>query len=167
MTTQCAHAVDHETAKRLPLGVRQEVITPEQAARNVAADMLRTARGACSQSSLADAAGVAQQHVAQWEDTDAVRSPSLLHLVRAAQSRPTVVAAVGRALVLLCTRPQHVARPVQERLCCVMAEVGDVGRAVHQALADGAIDEAERRAVHREIDEAIEVLAQLKRDLDK
>jgi len=82
------------------------------------------------------------------------------------RDRPSLVEAIARALLSLCTKPRHVARAMQDRVCHALQELGHVSHEVTMALADGAVDEQERRAIRREIQHARDVLDQLERDVD-
>lgn len=96
------HASQCVRAKSLPLGVRELVSSPEHESRSTVAAIVRMAREGASLEALAIACDTHKQRVAKWEDSDLPDAPSLLHLVRAARTRPSVVLKIAQALVRLC-----------------------------------------------------------------
>lgn len=119
-----------------------------------------------SQESIALAAGMtagSRSKVQRWRTGEC--SPGLVHLVRLAQSKPSLCEAIARGLLSLCAPRQHVARPLPERVCLALQELGHVSHEATMALADGVIDDAERRSIRREIQHAREQLDALERDL--
>ena len=159
------HASDDARAKYLQRVSPELNCVPEP--ERIAAQIVRDAIGDSSQESVAIAAGMtagSRAKVARWMAGDC--SPGLVHLVRLALSKPGLVEAIARALLSLSTRPQHVARPLPERVCHALQELGHVSHETAMALADGVIDEQERRAIRREIQHARDVLDQLERDVD-
>mgnify|MGYP000857508716 CR=1 FL=1 len=133
----------------------------------IAAQIVSDAIGETPLEQVAIGAGMSagsRPKIGRWMTADC--SPGLVHLVRLAASKPSLVEAIARALLSLCTKPRHVARAMQDRVCHALQELGHVSHEVTMALADGAVDEQERRAIRREIQHARDVLDQLERDVD-
>lgn len=166
MVVSCPiHDLQRVPAKSLPLGVRGAIVTPDPSA-SIASDVLRTARGKLSQERVGDAVGLPQQHVSQCEDPDSPRTMTVPQLVRAAKACPTFFDAVLRGLSGLRVVAPVVAGDLCERMCSAMSELGDVAREVNAAWADKRVDAEECSRVVREIDEAIDALQRLRRDVE-
>jgi hypothetical protein len=159
------HIVNPTKAKILARVAQSSILATVHPDSATVAQVIRDALEATetTQEELSLAAG-SRGKASQW--CLGVNAPSLLHLVRLADAKPGLCEAILRGLLALCSRDPHVARPLPERVCRVLAEIGDVGREVHMAIADGVIDEHERRTMRREIQHAREQLDQLERDLD-
>lgn len=168
MLSNSAHTIDSARPKT-PRQVDPDLkCVPEH--EGVAAQIVRDSIQECgtpSHSTIAVAAGLSAGSggkVSRWAEGE--QSPGLIHLVRLSHTMPRLAAAIARRVIALCEGGPHVARPLPERVCSVLAEVGDVARAVHEALAgDGQIDDGERDRILREIGDARRELDRLERDL--
>lgn len=69
------------------------------------------------------------------------------------------------ALVSKGTRGPIVSMPLPERVLSCMAEIGDLSREIHLALADGTVDAGERSRILTELGHARAELDRLERDL--
>jgi len=135
----------------------------------IAAQIIRDAIDSSddSQESIAIAAGMTagcRSKVQRWITGEC--SPGLVHLVRLAASKPSLCEAIARGLLSLCAPTKHMALALPDRVCLVLQALGRVSHEATMALADGVIDDDERRSIRREIQHARDVLSQLERDVD-
>jgi len=164
MAAHTLQSVTSRDADRVTSGL-MTVPEHERRAARIVADAI-TAAGDPGHREIAIAAGMSGtsgSKVSRWTSGDC--SPGLVHLVRLAPVMPRLVAGICRGLLDLCSEAAHVSRPLPERVCQCMAEVGDVAREVHLALADGRVDAGERARILTEIGEARRELDRLERDL--
>lgn len=163
MATTLPHVVHSARAKLLDRGLPALDTVPAQEA--TVARLLRKALhvSGCEQTDMADACDVGHSKVSRWIRGEC--TPGLIHLARLAQSKPGLCEAILRGLQDLYPTRTHIARPLPDRICSVMAEVGDLAREIHLALADGQVDEQERARIRKELGEARAELDRLERDL--
>lgn len=163
-----AHTLQHAPSETLYRVDADLKCVPEHEA--TAAQIVRDAIQECgtpSHSTIAVATGLSAGNggkVSRW--TAGEQSPGLIHLVKLARTMPRLASAICRRVLDLCAPVAHVARPLPDRLCSVLVEVGDVAREIHLAMADGRVDAGERDRILREIGEARRELDRLERDLD-
>jgi len=163
MSHEQQHDSDHSTKRDPSEGILSTVHPDLRTSAQVIRDALASAT--CTQDGLGEAAGVSKGKASGW--CIGLNAPSLLHLVRIGRARPAVLEAIARGLAVLCATDRHIARPLPERVCQALQELGHVSAEVTQALAgDGVVDKQERRAIRREIQHARDQLDQLEGDLN-
>lgn len=160
------HVLEDARAKTLGRDSGSEILSAAHPDSRAAAQVVRDALASTglTREQLGDAAGVSKGKAAGW--ALGVTAPSLVHLVRLAASKPGLCEAIIRELAKLCASDRHVARPLPERVCHALQELGHVSHEATMALSDGVIDDQERRSIRREIQHARDVLSALERDVD-
>jgi hypothetical protein len=158
------HAINREPILCAVRGNPSDSLVPEHEA--IAARLVRDAirDGGATFAQVGDATGNGKSKVARWSTGEC--APSLLHLVRLSQFRPTVCTAIARGLLALCEPSRHIARPIVDRMMQLTIEIGHTAHEIQAAQADGHVDDEERARIRRELSHVIEVATQAMRDLD-
>jgi hypothetical protein len=143
--------------------VSQSRILETERAEAWAADVMRSAFGDVCSQRMASVCDLSRVRIDKFKASGAA---FLRHMWALSARYPNEVRCVGQALVALCEPGTHNASPLPDRVCSVMAEVGDVARETALAWADHRITPDERARLRREIREAHAALEALERDID-
>ena len=103
---------------------------------------------------------VSKSTISNWQNPDMPALPALAVVVLIEQDVGASV--VTGMIAAWAAEPARVPEDPLVSLSACIAEVGDVARVVHDAVADDVITETEKRRIFTEIDEAIAALQSLK-----
>ena len=106
---------------------------------------------------------VSNQTVSNWQNPDMSQLPPSLAVTLIEQDVRDPI--YSTAMVGLVARAPHDPREPLVRMSEIMKEVGEVAQVVHDAKADGEVDEHERRAICKEGQDVIDVVTALMRDV--
>lgn len=140
-------------------GTRPKRLTGDALAAALMADTL--AASGVSQEQLARRLGVSRALVRKWLAGEA--GPSRW-CVRMAERMPRTYRELLRRLVAL-EQPTAARLGLLQSVANVHTECADVVAVVHRAVLDGSVDESERRAMLREIAQAIAALEAMRREV--